>query len=853
MTKKITKLLIVIFLCLFSFAVFAQVNQTPKTDTLIQKNDLDAPDVIVISDSELDSGTESQEISALLTASKDIFVSTAGYTFSAARFRIRGYQNAYTNIYINGVNVDDRETGGAFWSNWGGLNDATRNQETHSGIHFFDFGFGGIGGATNINMRASSYRKNIKATYSLANRNYRNRVMVIASTGETKKGFSATAMFSKRWAKEGYVEGTFYDAYSYFVSIEQRLNKKHSLGVVAFGAPTRRGKSGMITQEAADLSGNNFYNPLWGYQNGEKRNAAISNYHQPRFILSWFYNIDQKSSLQVNAAYMFGRGGSTALNWAYGNDPRPDYYRNMPSYYDISDPDYDYYYNMWTNDENFRQLNWDYFYSANATKLQTVIHSGGYYDEQTNKVVGGETITGKFSKYIIEDRRTDISQCDVNANFKSLLTDNIKLSAGAEASYYVGDNFKIVDDLLGGEYFLDIDKFAEGEAADEILYYQNDLNNINNVVKKGDIFGYHYLSCIHKENIFAQANFSYSKTEFYLGLSLSNTAFWREGLMKKGTFPENSYGNSEKSTFLNYSSKAGFTYKLNGRNYFDVNLMKLSMAPTFRSSFLSVRSRNTLVSNLKSQKIEGFDIGYKLRHPRVKATVSYYLTNFRDGTWSRSFYHEDLNNFVNYQMTGVGQLHHGVELGVEGEIVTGLTATAVGTWNNFQYTSTAAATISIDNDATVISDRNVYLKGYHVGGTPEIASTIGLKYSGKQYYWINVNFNYYANVFVDVTPDRHTAEALAGLDINDPRVNLILAQDKLNNFYTLDASIGKSFRIAGKYYLNLNFSMNNILNNTTAYYAYQQLRYDKLDINKFPNKYSYLYGAQYFLNVNFRF
>lgn len=853
MAQKIIKLLILTVLFCFSQFVFGQSQPRNERDTVDQKTELDAPDVIVISDSDVELETESQEISGLLTASKDIFVSTAGYTFSSARFRIRGYQSAYTDVYINGVNVDDRETGGAYWSNWGGLNDATRNQEIYSGINIVDFGFGGIGGATNIETRASSYRKNIKATYSLANRNYRNRVMVIGSTGETKSGFSAAAMLSKRWAKEGYVEGSFYDSYAYFVSLEQRINKKHSLGLVALGSPTKRGKAAMITEEAAELAGTEYYNPYWGYQNGEKRNASVSNYHQPRFILSWYFDINAKSKLQVNAAYMFGRGGSTALNWAYGNDPRPDYYRNMPSYYDPSDPDYDYYYTGWTTDESFRQLNWDYFYFANSSKMQTVVNSGGYYDEISGRVIGGETVTGNFSKYIIEERRTDISQLDFSASYNNLFTENIKFSAGADASFYTGDNFKVVDDLLGGEYFLDVDKFAEGESADEILYYQNDLDNINNVVKEGDIFGYHYLSQINKENIFAQADFSYSKVDFYLGLKLANTTFWRDGKMKKGTFPENSYGKSDVSQFLDYAAKGGVTYKLNGRNYFDLNGMYMTMAPTFRSSFLSVRSRNTLVSDLKSQKIGGFDVSYKLRHPRVKGSISYYLTNFSDGTWSRSFYHEDLNNFVNYQMTGVGQLHQGVELGVEGEIVAGLTATAVGTWNSYQYNSKAAATISIDNDASVISDRDVYLKGYHVGGTPEIASTIGLKYSGKQYYWISVNFNYYANLYVDVTPDRHTAEALAGLDANDPRVALVLAQDKLDNFYTLDASIGKSFRIARKYYINLNFSVNNILNNKTAIYAYQQLRYDNMNIDKFPNKYSYMYGTQYFLNVNFRF
>lgn len=853
MTQRITKLLFLIIMVISFQFVFSQVETVNQQDSLNQLHELDASDVITISDSDLDLEGESQDISGLLSASKDIFVSTAGYTFGTARFKIRGYQNAYSDVFINGLNVDDRETGGAYWSNWGGLNDVTRGQETYSGINNANFGFGGIGGATNIEMRASSFRKNIKATYSLANRNYRNRVMVFASSGKTENGSSVAAMFSKRWAKEGYVEGTFYDSYAYFVTLEQQINKKHSLGFVVFGSPTKRGKAGMITEEAVELTGSKFYNPYWGYQDGKKRNASISNYHQPRLIFSWYYDINDHSKLQVNAAYMFGKGGSTALNWAYGNDPRPDYYRNMPSYYDISSSDYEHYYNAWINDENFRQLDWDYFYTANSTKLQTVENVGGKYNEETGIIEGGETVTGIFSKYIVEERRNDISQIDFNALYNNIFTDNITLSVGGDVSFYTGDNYKIVNDLLGGDYFLDIDKFAEGESADEILYYQNDLNNINNVVKVGDIFGYHYLSQINKKNIFAQSDFSYSKIDFFVGLKLSTTTFWRDGKMKKGTFPESSYGKSEISNFLDYALKSGVTYKIDGRNYFNLNGMYMTMAPSFRNSFLSVRSRNTLVSGLESQSIKGFDVSYKLRNPRVKGSLSYYLTDFSDGTWARSFYHEDLNNYVNYQMTGVGELHQGVELGVEGEIIPGLSATAVGTWNSFLYNSQAKATISIDNDATVISDRIVYLEGYHVGGTPEIASSIGLKYNGKQYYWISVNFNYYANLYVDVNPDRHTSEALSGLDAHDPRVDLVLAQDKLDNFCTLDASIGKSFRVASKYYLNVNVSMNNILNNKTATYAYQQLRYSNLDIDKFPNKYSYMYGAQYFLNVTFRF
>jgi hypothetical protein len=270
-----------------------------------------------------------------------------------------------------------------------------------------------------------------------------------------------------------------------------------------------------------DLTDNPYYNCYWGYQNGEKRNSNIASYHQPRFILSYYWDINEKSDFQANISYMTGRGGTTALNWTYGNDPRPNYYRNLPSYYDPSDPLYDYYYNIWTSDDDAgRQVNWDYFYFANKNKLYTQENANG---------IEGNNITGNFSKYIVEERRNDISQWGGNLLYHNAFTDKIDFMAGANAYAHRGDNFKVVNDLLGGDYWLDVDKFTEGDPAVNDDYYQNDLNTPNHVVKKGDIFGYHYMSCINKINAFAQAKYGGRKTEAYLSGKVGTTQLWRDG------------------------------------------------------------------------------------------------------------------------------------------------------------------------------------------------------------------------------------------------------------------------------------------------------------------------------------
>jgi hypothetical protein len=282
--------------------------------------------------------------------------------------------------------------------------------------------------------------------------------------------------------------------------------------------------------------------------------------------------------------------------------------------------------------------------------------------------------------------------------------------------------------------------------------------------------------------------------------------------------------------------------------------MTAADAPAFRSAFISPRTRNDLLNDLRSEKSNGFEVNYYMRYPKVKLRFGYYMTNFADGTWTRSFYHDDLSTFVNYAMVGVGHLNQGLELGLDAEIVPGLSAKIAGAHGSYIYNNTAAATISRDNDAAILSNRTVYLEGYHVGGMPETGGTFGLEYRGKQYYWVRLSVDAFGNFYEELSPDRHTAEAAGAFDPADPRRAIILEQKKIDNGWTLNANVGKSFRINYKYFIILNLSVENILNKKDiAIGAYEQLRYDVTDMDKFPARYSYLYGTQYFLNVSFRF
>ncbi|HOY51639.1 MAG TPA: carboxypeptidase-like regulatory domain-containing protein, partial [Prolixibacteraceae bacterium] len=358
-----------------------------------------------ISEGVSDDGFENQSIQGVLSSSADIFLSTAAYTFGSVMYRVRGYDNNYQNVSLNGFVVNDVESGAPYYSNWGGLNDVMRSSMVTSGPEPIGFLFEPVGGATRINTRASNYRSGVRAVYSLSNRTYRNRAMVTYSTGLMNNNWAVTGSVSRRWSERGYEEGTFYDANSFFLSVEKKINSRHSLNLTALNAMYRRGVAGGSTQEVYDLAGDNFYNPYWGYQNGEVRSSRVRSSNKPLFTLAHFWNPSEKLDIQTTAGYWFGKGGYTALNWYDVLDPRPDYYRKLPSYF-TEESDKNQIIGSWQNNPGVSQIDWDHFYFANRKNIYTVQNEGG---------ISGNTLTGNRSKYIVEDRRNDLSQFQFNS------------------------------------------------------------------------------------------------------------------------------------------------------------------------------------------------------------------------------------------------------------------------------------------------------------------------------------------------------------------------------------------------------------------------------------------------------
>jgi hypothetical protein len=792
---------------------------------------------INISEGIEDDGFETQSVQGILSSTADIFLSNAAYTFGPVMFRTRGYDANYTNVSLNGFVMNDIESGSPYWSNWGGLNDVMRSAMVSSGPEPIGFLFEPVGGATRINTRASEYRSGVKAVYSLSNRTYGNRLMITYSTGLMDNNWAFTGSYSRRWSERGYEIGTFYNAHSFFLSAEKKINSKHSLNLTALDAVYERGVAGGTTQEIYDLMNDNYYNPYWGYQNGEVRNARVRSNNKPLITLSHIFTPNEKLDIRTTAGYWFGKSGYTALNWYDPLDPRPDYYRKLPSY-QFNPEDSARVAQEWVNDDRVSHIDWEGFYFANRKNL--------FYMEDAEGEAGNN-IYGNRSKFIVEDRRNDLSQFQLNTRASWDMNERINLTGGLLVDIYRGHNFNVVKDLLGGDFWLDIDKFAETDMPMDPDAQQNDLNNPNNLVREGDVFGNNYYAFQRGGTIWGTGRYSHKRYSVYLSANGRYTSMWREGLMKKGLFPDNSYGNSEKMNYLTWGVKAGGDYRITGRHLITLNTLVATNPPLFRNSFLSPRTRNTVTPNLNAETILSADASYVLRSPAVKGRITGYYTRFMNQTEVTSFYHDDLMTLVNYAMTGIDKENYGLEIGIEATVTTGLNINGAAAIGQYLWVNNPAITITQDNNNEVLRVEEVWIKYFRQSGTPQTALSLGVEFNSSRFWWAGITGSWYDNIWLDFNPVTRTKDSETGY------YQYWDKQKKEDPGFLIDLFLGKSWKIKN-IYINLSANLSNVLNNKTmSTGGYEQFRYDPERPDLFDPKVYYYNGFNYFINFSIRY
>ena len=740
----------------------------------------------------------------VISSNRNVYASEVGYRFSPARFKYRAFGSKYNDIYINGNPVNDAERGEFRYSFVGGLNNQTRSQEASLPFEDNNFMMTGMAGANNYNFRPSSFATGQRASIAGANRNYNTRLMYTYNTGVMENGWAFTGSLTYRWGNgTGFVEGTSYNSLSYFIGAEKLINDRHSLSLVTWGNPTERGTQAASTDEMYWIANNNLYNSVWGYQDGKKRNSRIVKDFAPAAMLTWDWKIDDETKLVTSLLGKYSMYSSSRLNYNNSTNPAPDYYSTMPSYYfDVWEPfegdrdetamanwqaAYDY---LSASKEN-RQMQWDKMYYANRMA----------------------SLQGSDAMYYLQRYHDDQLSFSLASNLTKQLNLNSVLHAGVQLSTNKGMHYQTMDDLMGATSFRNINTYVVKNYGEDGIEARYDLNtDPNKQIGKGDRFGYDYNIFVNKAQAWAGISTDVEVAHLFLNGRMAGTTMQREGKMRNGLAPENSYGKSGTAKFLDGGVKAGASLNLGQGNAMLMGLGYEVKTPAARTAFQAAQINNDFVRDLKNEKVFSAELGYQYQNAWMKANLNAFYSHLYDVTEQSMYYMDDRRSFTYVSLSGIEKEYYGVELGMNFKVTDWLNVKALGTISDALYVNNADVAYMLSEDGRTYNDR-VHNEGMREGCTPLTAASLDLSYHANGWY-IDLIGNYYDRIYLYYTPvTRYEGRLPYNNEGTDKDYSTLPDQAKGHGGFMLDASIGRQFYLRHGRRIGFNLMLTNILNN----------------------------------------
>lgn len=599
----------------------ARTRQTPVAVSQVNKAEID-----------LKLGT--QELPEMLNTTPGVWATKDGGGFGDAKINMRGFQSANVAVLVNGIPVNDMEGGWVYWSNWTGLSDVTSNIQTQRGLGAAILSAPSIGGTINITTQSLDAERGGNVYYGFGNDGL-NTFGAKVSTGLMKNGWAVTVQGSRRWG-DGYIQGTNFNGYSYFVNISKRINDRHQLSLTAFGSPQTHNKRGSkdglsiinYQEYARDVMGSESpyrYNATFGYdRHGQVRSSNRNTYHKPQISLAHIWKINQKSSLSTTVYVSLAKGGG------YSGQGRG----------------------------NYSNSSW---YGATNGSVNTLFRcADGTFDYAAIQRMNEASTTG--SNMVMSQSNNSHNWYGLVSTYNNSFWDGkFNLLAGIDLRYYVGFHNNKIIDLYDGEYFMDDSsrKSVKAEnnaaAADPNWKYEK--------LGVGDIVYRDYEGRTNQEGVYVQGELNLLRKRLNLVLSgsLSNTGYERIDHF----YYDEEHSHSGVSNFLGGTVKFGANYNINRHHNAFFNIGYISRAPFFANGvFLQQATSNAKNPNPVNEKVFSVELGYNFRSRFFSATLNGYYTKWLDKTTVRGGTIEQgahAGDRYVMNLTGVNARHMGIE------------------------------------------------------------------------------------------------------------------------------------------------------------------------------------------------
>ena len=671
-----------------------------------------------VSKAKIQSQLGSRDLPLVLNVTPSVYSTAQGGGAGDARINVRGFSQRNTAVMINGVPVNDMENGWVYWSNWDGLGDAATSIQLQRGLSAINLATPSIGGTLNVITDPSRKEPGYNLKQEFGSGNFRKTTMT-ASTGPVGS-FALTASVVRKTG-DGIVDGTWTDAWAYYLASQYKFSDRNRVEFYAVGAPQRHGqrswKLNIATfdqdfarslpdydQRALEDERDGFVNVAGRYWNPNVAGvspsytgrqftstgpgAGIFSRHSPSFInerenyfhkpqvnLNWYSQLGGGLTSHTVAYYSGGKGGGSGT---------------------------------------FGSLRWDYTYGQRFADWDATIARNASSNSGSRGILRNSVNNQDTWGFITRLQKEFVG--DVTTEF------------GIDWRTATIEHYREVRDLLGGDYYNRC--FSSGCDSD---FWDADKGEGQR--RLGDKIHYHNENDVDWIGVHLQAERSTPVGSFYGMVGWSRNAYnFTDFFTRVGaddTLKISSGG------LTGFQLKGGAMRNLNAEWSLYGNAGYVSKVPIFDGAIDDING--LLIENPKNETFISFEAGTRFRSMNRKFSLdaNIYVTQWNDRTgrrWVRDFFGEDMHAVL--RLEGMDARHVGVEVEAAfrpSHFLRFDGALSLGDWKHTDDIDGAYRSDDSRSDSTV--SYKFYVKDIYVGDAPQyqLAYALSLFPSGGLY------------------------------------------------------------------------------------------------------------------------
>ena len=715
---------------------------------------------------------------------------------------------------INGINwASSLEGGNAITSNLY-LNAQFKQQSVTQNFEFDYNGFGLFSGQRYLNSAPINSRRLIQVGSGYQSQGAFQDIALLFSSGKVKKHWYFSFLVASQNSPSSYVANGFKKLNETSFTIERVFKYDQKFILLFWWNVLEQSRKSPYVREVYDLARDRNYSPNWGWKNGQPIYPSARYNNIPVLQFSYSKKWISNKEMQFHFGFAKGKQAKSGLDWSYAADPRPDYYKYLPSY-------------SQDNDLSNSLKDW---IKLNPSLLQI------NFDQINN--VNNQSVN-KQSRYIISNNNLDLNFAKSAFVFQLPISDHWHWVMGGDLNIEKGNYTNSVSNLLGGSFFYNYNSWVDESGGESIFQY--DIKNPDKKVTTNGLWGPFY--SIHNLTVSAstQLKFQQKRFDYTLGVLFGKSRMIREGFNRNGQFPESSFGKSNPLSFPFQTMTSSFTYKYNGRMYFKTTLFSSWEIPNVDKVYL-----NTELTALQSffnlpVVHSGVDFAFIYRGVPEKFQFNVFFQESKGISGHRLFYHDGFNGFTYGQYGQMNTLKQGMEFVFETNLFSFFQLNATSTLGSYRITNNPLYEILLATDLFKVESGLLHLRGLSASNSPEWVNAFSVSCQPFNNFQFSFTSIYAMNRSEEFDFFRRSFVVEKGMKKNGFENGIPIPSLLPNTFLmNLFASSVYVYKVKEKQVqARVTFSARNLLNTLIPVIAYEQSRFDykTYQNEKFPSKY----------------